>query len=224
MTEIAVYLEGGGNTAQEKAELRQGFDGLFKAEKSISRETLMSLRFVPCGGRKETYDAFMNALKYNPERISALLVDSETSIEKVPENKAQDAEIRLGHLRNKEGDETRQQGDGWPLKNVHPERIHLMVQCMETWIVSDASAMHEFYKQHFKPNSLPKRINLEEEPKNEVASKLEDATRDTQKGAYKKIKHASELLQLIDPEKIAKRCPRFLIFREWLRASLTPGA
>jgi hypothetical protein len=224
MTEIAIYLEGGGNTAQEKAELRQGFDGLFQTEKSTSREKLTSLRFIPCGGRKETYEAFMNALECNPQRISALLVDSETSISKVPVNNAEDAEIRLAHLRKKEGDETRQEGDGWPLKNVVPERIHLMVQCMETWIVSDVPAMQAFYKQNFKPNSLPKRVNLEKEPKNEVTSKLEDATRNTQKGAYRKIKHASELLQRIDPEKIATRCPRFVIFRDWLRASLTGDA
>ena len=36
---------------------------------------------------------------------------------------------------------------------------------------------------------------------------LEQATRATQKGAYHKIRHASDLLQRIDRNKVEQRCP-----------------
>ena len=37
MTEIAIYLEGGGDTAQQKAELRTGMDALLEPQKRAAR-------------------------------------------------------------------------------------------------------------------------------------------------------------------------------------------
>ncbi len=218
MTEIAVYLEGGGNTAQEKADLRRGFDDLFGEEKTSSRKKHGSLRFIPCGSRKEAHDAFVNALGTHPERVNALLVDSETAIPAVPDQETCDAAIRLAHLKREAS--ANQQGDGWALTGALPERMHLMVQCMETWLVADPEALRAFYKQGFRPNDLPARVNLEEEAKSDVYSKLRRATQGTQKGEYRKIQHASELLQRIDPKKIAQRCPRFAILQNWLKDSI----
>jgi hypothetical protein len=91
---------------------------------------------------------------------------------------------------------------------------------MEAWIVADPDKLEEFFGREFKKNSLPKRTNLEEEPKADIYDKLRDATKDTQKDEYGKIKHASKLLGMIDPSKISKKCPRFRIFREWLVESI----
>lgn len=220
MTEIAVYIEGGGNTAEQKAELRQGFDALFADEKSKARAKRRSLKFICCGGRQQAYEAFVNSLAVNPKIMNALLVDSETPVASVPADKQQDAKARVTHLQQKDGTAGRGQGDGWELDSVPPERVHLMVQCMEAWIVADPDAMESFYKQSFKKDSLPKRADLEQEPKADLYEKLKNATKDTQKGEYGKIKHASKLLLVIDPQKVAKRCPRFTIFREWLVESI----
>jgi hypothetical protein len=216
VTEIAIYIEGGGTTVDQKASLRRGFDELFKAEKLDSGKKRVSLKFVFCGGRGEAYDTFRNAVSSNPERINALLVDSETSISAVPADKKQDPDIRVKHLGRKEGTDGRGQGDAWDLSMTHPDRVHLMVQCMETWIVSDPETLEKFYGQGFKSDKLPKRPNLEDEPKKDVNTKLESATKETQKGVYAKLKHASEILQMVDPSKVAKRCPRFKLFQEWL--------
>jgi hypothetical protein len=220
VTEIAVYIEGGGNTAEQKAELRQGFDALFASEKSKARDKRGSLKFVCCGGRQQAYEAFVNSLAVNPNMINALLVDSETPIGSVPQNKAEDAKARISHLKQKDGSAGRGQGDGWELGNVPSEQVHLMVQCMEAWIVADPETLEAFYKQNFKRDVLPKRTDLEQEPKADLYQKLKNATKDTQKGEYGTIKHASKLLLVIDPEKVAKRCPHFRIFREWLIQSI----
>lgn len=220
MTEIAVYVEGGGNTAGQKAELRQGFDALFASEKSKVREKNGSLRFICCGSRQQAYETFLNSLAMHPETINALLVDSETPIDPVPENEAEDARARVAHLQQKNGTAGRGQGDGWQLTNIPPERVHLMVQCMEAWIVADPDALEAFYQKHFKKVSLPKRMNLEDEPKADLYEKLKNATKGTTKGEYGKIKHASKLLFVIDPERVAEHCPRFAIFRKWLAESI----
>ena len=216
MTDIAVYIEGGGATAGQKAELRRGFDALFAHEKSKAGEKRGSLRFVCCGGRQQAYEAFINSLTVNPKTMNALLVDSETPIAPVPADKAQDAKVRIAHLRQKDGAGGRGQGDGWKLPDNLAMRVHLMVQCMEAWIVADPDKLKEFYKKEFRRDSLPKRIDLEDELKPDVCSKLEKATEGTQKGKYGKIKHASKLLEMIRPEEISKHCPRFKIFRAWL--------
>ncbi|MGA2216722.1 MAG: hypothetical protein ABSG51_01460, partial [Terracidiphilus sp.] len=124
MTEIAVYVEGGGNSKEQKAELRRGFDALFAREKSRARDNRLSLIFVCCGSRQDAYEAFRNALEVNRERVNALLVDSETSIVPVPKDEAQDALVRVGHLRQKEGSGERGQGDGWELSNDLAARVH----------------------------------------------------------------------------------------------------
>jgi hypothetical protein len=162
----------------------------------------------------------MNSLTANPKTTNALLVDSESATAPVPADKAQDALIRVGHLRQRQATGTRGQGDGWTLSDTLAVRVHLMVQCMEAWIVADPDALAEFYKQEFKKDSLPKRMNLEEEPKADVYAKLESATENTHKGKYGKIKHASKLLEKIRPDRVGGRCPRFGIFRDWLNQSI----
>jgi Domain of unknown function (DUF4276) len=218
--EIAVYVEGGGNTAGQKAELRTGFDALFRSEKMKASGIRSSLRFICCGGRQEAYEAFMNALTVNPDVTNALLVDSESPVGPVPATRALDGAIRLNHLKQTQGTGGRGQGDGWQFRNVSADCVHLMVQCMETWIVADPDALENFYEQNFRRARLPVRHNLEEEPKADIYTKLERATEDTHKGTYGKIKHASKLLLKIDPEKVARRCHRFSIFREWLTESI----
>jgi len=221
LKDIAVYVEGGGNMAGLKAELRQGFDALFRNEKPKASEKKVGLRFVCCGARDEAYKAFKNALKENSERINALLVDSESSIDPVPEDGAKDAGVRVAHLRKKEGIGVRGQGDGWLLSDDIAARVHLMVQRMEAWIVADPDALEGFYKpKFFKKEKLPKRSNLEQESKSDLYAALDKETKGSRKGTYGKITHAGKILVLIDPEKVANRCPRFAIFREWLNESI----
>jgi len=208
MKEIAIYVEGGGDTAQQKSDLRQGFDCLFSQAKDKAREKRFRWSLIPCGGRQLTYEAFINALKTKPQAINILLVDSEDPIACFT-NFTKDPVIRIEHLKKR---------DKWIFKKVNPEHVHLMVQCMETWIVADVEALKKFYGQGFLEHYLPVRENLEEESKTDIYNKLKQATKPTQKGEYDKTKHASKLLMSIKIVEIEKRCSRFKEFLRWLES------
>jgi hypothetical protein len=211
VTQIAFYVEGGGDTAQQKAELRQGFDGLLLGVKSKATAKRLRWTLACAGGRRAAYEAFINAVRTNPDAINVLLVDSEDPIAPETGDPARDAAARVAHLR---------QRDGWDFSATRAERVHLMVRCMEAWIVADPDALAAYYGQGFASNVLPARPNLEEEPKPDVNDKLARATRGTKKGEYGKIKHASQLLQRIDPARVARRCPRFASLTRWLEQTI----
>jgi CRISPR/Cas system CSM-associated protein Csm2 small subunit len=81
-----------------------------------------------------------------------------------------------------------------------------MAQCMESWLVADPEALAKYYDQGFNAGALPRRINLEAEPKAQIYTALENATRQTKKGSYGKIEHASALLTRVSQEKAKSRC------------------
>jgi len=91
---------------------------------------------------------------------------------------------------------------------------------MEAWIIADAEALAGFYGQRFRPGGLPRRNLLDDEPKAAVYNALDQATRDTQKGSYGKIRHASELLRRLRPNIVAARCASFGHFTAWLDAAI----
>lgn len=185
--EVAIYFEGGGDSAETKAALRQGMSAFLKPLVDMARQRRSRWSLVPCGGRDLALEAFTDALTQEPEKFNVLLVDSEAAVVGLPR----------AHLR---------QRDGWDLAAAQEDQVHLMAQCMETWLVADPDALAEYYDQDFNANALPRRINLEEEPKVQIYTALENATRQTQKGGYGKIKHASALLKVVSQEKAKERC------------------
>lgn len=119
------------------------------------------------------------------------------------------------------GGDSRDGKDRWELGAVAAERVHLMTQCMEAWIVADTEMLAAFYGKSFRAGALPKRTVLDDEPKDSLYSALRAASNDTQKGAYSKIKHASELLKRVRPDKVATRCASFQHFTSWLDIAIS---
>ncbi len=63
MKGIAIYFEGGGDTAHQKVELRNGLDRLLDAQKTAARAKGLGWKSVPSGGRQRAYDAFINGMR-----------------------------------------------------------------------------------------------------------------------------------------------------------------
>ena len=181
-------MEGGGSYTAERVTLRQGMDNFLGPLKKAARKRSISWKLVPCGSREDTYRRFRDKVENaDPGETHILLVDSEAMVT-LP---------APAHLRDR---------DGWDLSFALEQRIHLMVQVMETWIVADPKAVARYYGQGFNVKRLPKRPDLEQEPKTSVGKALKAATKRSSKGAYHKAGHAGELLARLDQARVKERC------------------
>lgn len=192
-----LYVEGGGDSADQKAQLRTGFDGLFKSAKELARTHSVSFRIVCAGDRNSAHGAYLNAKKNTG--FALLLVDSE---DEFPSDAKPTGKERIAFLKKR---------DRWSFSKEDAEQVHLMVQCMETWIVADAKALADFYGAKFDGSQLPKKMNLEDEPKADIQNKLRLATRNSSKGEYRKLAHASKLLAQLNADSLASKCSLFEI-------------
>lgn len=162
MKSVRIYVEGGGPTEEFKSQLRVGLDQLFAAQKTSAQRRRMKWRVIPSGSRRQALEAFIDAWRnVDSETIVVLLVDSEDPLPaEDPTDRDRNAQQRRSHLI---------QRDGWnELKEVSSPHVHLMVQCMEAWIVADPEALARFYDKGFHANRLPARRNLEDEPKTAI--------------------------------------------------------
>lgn len=179
---IRIYVEGGGDSRQQKAQIREGFSQFFYKElgKRIS--------IIPCGSRNNTFKLFKMALQDHVNDHNILLVDAEAYVRSTS---------TWEHLR---------QRDEWirPAKSSD-DQCHLMVQTMEAWFMADVDAIAKFYGKKFNQNPIPRRNDIEDIPKSELESALIKATKSTQKGYYKKIRHGAKLLALISPKLVKQR-------------------
>ena len=187
MSGVAIYMEGGGRGPGARAALRRGMDVLLGSLKQAARDRSMRWKLVCCGPRDEAFRSFRNAARNGEAAIVLLLVDAEGPVATGPRE----------HL---------QAGDKWDMTGVDAQSVHLMVQTMEAWIVADVDALSRYYGQGFNAGALPRAADPESVAKREVERSLRRATEHTGKGRYRKIAHASDLLQRIDAETVRARC------------------
>jgi hypothetical protein len=190
--EVRIYVEGGGQGAQTKAMMRQGFQEFFRELRQQARQRRGRWHVIACGSRNDAFDDFTRALRDHPDAFNILLVDAEGRVTVSPRD----------HLRMR---------DGWDTSGLSSDQCHLMVQMMEAWLVADVEALKAFYGQGFRVNAIPGTRNVEAIDKRRLEDALSRATRDTQKGEYHKIKHGAKLLGRIDPAQArekAQHCER----------------
>lgn len=190
MNEVVIYFEGGGDIRETQAQLRQGMDAFLRSLRQLADSKGWRWRLVALGGRSQAFRRWNRAAARDPGVLHILLVDSEEEVTLPP----------CEHLRHRAG-------DGWAIAKALQPQVHLMAQCMEAWLVADPDGMAGYYGKNFEHGRLPRRKNLEQEPKQSIYDALERATEKTSKGVYEKIKHASALLALVDPNKARQRCP-----------------
>ena len=200
MVSTRVYVEGGGDTNPLKTRCRHAFQSFFRKAGLVGRMP----RVFACGGRQQAYRDFCHALRAaNDGDFVALLVDSEGPVD-------EDSGPWV-HLR---GRDNREQPEG-----ATDDNAHLMVQCMEAWILADKDRLQAFFGRGFSRNALPGNRNIEEVAKADVLDGLRNATRQCQpKGEYGKGRHSFEILSEIDPSKVQAASPHAERLIDTLRA------
>jgi hypothetical protein len=206
MVEVRIYVEGGGDTNDTLTRCREGFRKFFdKLLGDCSKP-----KVIACGGRKKAFDLWQQNLNV-PGVFCILLVDSEEPV--------QDGKGPWQHL-------AQRKGDGWSKPpGITDDHCHLIVPCMEAWLIADVQALAAYYNGGFNAKKLPQQRNIEEIPKEDLYKKLADATRATKKkGTYGKGAHSFDLLGLIDPGKVEERSARHMArLAEVLRKKLCKG-
>ncbi|HEX6750955.1 MAG TPA: DUF4276 family protein [Longimicrobium sp.] len=190
MTEIRLYIEGGGDK-EGKARLRQAFATFLGELNAQARSRRVRWQIILCGSRNQTYEDFLLALKTHPDAFNLLLVDAERPVEGSPR----------AHL------QAPPPGDEWDLSHVGDDQCQLMVQVMESWFLADSKVLADFYGQGFAGAALPKNQKVEQIEKSAIMAALAKATRATRKGEYHKMRHSPLLLERLDPAKVRARAP-----------------
>lgn len=147
---------------------------------------------IPCGGRKQAYDAFVDALEKEPEVFNVLLVDSEDPIAiTVPPWK---------HLAER-------LGDGWSEPaGTDDARCQMMVACMEAWLLADPAGMTKHFGGNFDVGKLPPANQSETRTKGDIDDALKKATSPTPAKEYQKIRDGAKLLEKVNPAEVRKHC------------------
>lgn len=184
MVGMKLYVEGGGDTNFLRTACRRGFSEFLKKAGFDGHMP----RIVACGGRQDAYDAFCTARRNGEPAM--LLVDSEEPVA--------GTQLPWQHLLNRHGDKWVQPAE------ANNEHCHLMVQCMEAWLLADWQALQKFFGQGFNANALPTIVNsIEGIAKQQVYQALASATKDCKtKAPYGKGEHSFKLLALIEPTKV----------------------
>jgi hypothetical protein len=178
VSEIRLYIEGGGDSESSRGVLREGFARFFKGVVDEARQRSIHFKLICCGGRDKTIKVFSNAMKDRPEAFNVLLLDADHPV----------SNSRLDHLKTHFKKS---------IRGLDEKRCHLMVQVMEAWFLADIMTLKKYYTKDFNTKAFPKAKNVETIDKDIVLNALKEATRHTQKGEYHKINHASALLASI---------------------------
>lgn len=210
---VKLYVEGGGDSNALKTACREGFSKFLGKAGLAGRMP----RVVACGSRADAYDSFCTAIS-NGE-AAMLLVDSEAPV--VADAQQGDGATREDwerwqpwlHLKQR-------QGDGWekPISSDDMQ-CHLMVQCMEAWLLADRETLKRFFGQGFRESSLPAAANpIEKTGKQQLYDALAKATSGCKtKSAYGKGEHSFKLLALVAPAKVVAASPWARRFIETLK-------
>lgn len=186
MVRVKIYVEGGGDGNRLKRACRQGFGEFFRKAGLDGRMP----RIVACGSRDNAFESFLTAMRRaDTKQFIMLLVDSE---EEVATSGGPWAHVS--------------KRDGWtrPARAAE-DSLHLLVQCMEAWLVADRDCLKVYYGRGFNSRRLPRRREVESIAKADLHAALDRATRDCAKGKYSRRKgpHSFRILANVDPGKVA---------------------
>lgn len=161
--------------------LRRGFRSLFAdlEEKAFQARSTIEF-FAAIDGVSD----YRKALKTFPKAWNILLKDSEQPMPKSP-----------AALCKMLGIDARMNDVFW------------MVVMMESWFLTDPEALADYYGKGFSLKTIGRAKDVEQINKSEVLRRLSRATQKTSKGEYDKIRHAPNILERLDPNRVQERAP-----------------
>jgi uncharacterized protein DUF4276 len=160
--------------------LRSGFEIFFSDLKAAARQSRSTLELIVA---KDGLSAYRKAERTHGHAWNLLLKDSEQSI---PENPVQ--------LCARHG-----------INPGYADHVFWMVELMESWFLANPHVLAAYYGEGFGRNAIGNPADVERVPKIEVLNRLKDATRNTTKGEYHKVKHAPFLLEKLDSNQVRGR-------------------
>ena len=179
MVSVKVYVEGGGSARPLKTACRRGFKTFIESAGLTGNMPTI----VACGSRGDAYNDFKTALAAGQPAM--LLVDAEGPM------------TALGPWEHLEVN------DGWNRPSgATNDQCHLLVQVMESWFLADVAALQEYYGQAFRAQRLPKNLEIEKVPKQDVLNGMARATSGTPKGSYQKGRDGFGILEALDTDKV----------------------
>lgn len=204
---VTIVIEGGGTGPALKADMAQGFRGLFdKITPPIDKP-----RLIRGGGRSQALDKFEIAWKEcKAGDIVMLLIDSDEPLEF--------GASKLAHLKK------RHSWTSCP-PNASEDDVFLMVCVMETWICADRRALRQFFDGGFDESKLPApNAALEKVERGRLYDCLERATASCKRREpYQKGGPSFELIGMIDPVAV-EVLPHARQFFEAMRSRLGRSA
>lgn len=205
---VKLYVEGGGDTAALKAACRKGFSEFVAAAGLRDRP-----RIVACGTRRNAYESFCTAIAAG--ETAYLLVDSETPVAAAHQMGPAADWQPWRHLKARPE-------DGWERPaGVEERHCHLMVPCMESWLIADPGTLGRFFGQGFAPGALPRAPTVEGVGKEVLQDSLAKATKSCRtKRPYDKGEHSFRLLALVNPAEVLAASPWAKRFIDFLKAEM----
>ena len=194
MVAIKLFVEGGGDPKTLRTACREGFAEFLK--KAGLKGSMP--RIVACGSRGSAYSDFCTAVAKGQPAL--LLVDSEAPVAAQHQPGDDKGQWRpWAHL-------AQRQGDRWTRPNGADENdCHLMVQCMESWLLADLQTLQTFFNPGFNAKALPAPSRpIESMDTETLYHALKSATANCKtKAEFGKAEHSFKLLARIDPQKVA---------------------
>jgi hypothetical protein len=183
-----LYIEGGAEGRASDSDFRRGWKIFLNELHQLARQmNFDSLEVVRGKGRANAYNMFKSSKTTHPYDLCVLLVDSEMEV--APGRHVWEVVAQ-------------RQGDHWKRPQwAHSDHLFLMVQMVETWLLTDHDALRSFFKERgFETRHLP-TTDLENRSKDDINEALRKATKSTGKGPYRHGQ-AHEILEYVRPDRV----------------------